>query len=101
MKLSLLEIDTKDDRKEIWSLLHHLRPGLRVRFLKWASGLSTQGPCEPIYKREKIESAMRCDEGDRRLTNEVYGDLILLGAQYQADMVTIAKKLEETVKANR
>lgn len=101
-KPSLLIIDTKDDRREIWSLLHHLAPRMRAKFLKWCCdrvAADAKG-YQPVARvtREEIRDAMRTDDGDNRLTNSVYSLVLVLGSQWKLDLVAAAVELEQWVK---
>lgn len=101
-KPSLIEIDTKDDRREIWHLLHHLAPRMRAKFLKWCCdrvAADAKGH-RPVVRvtREEIRDAMRTDDGDRRLTNSVYSLVLILGSQWRLDLVAAAVELESWVK---
>ena len=100
---SLLTLDTLDDRREVWHLLHRLSPRRRVSFLAWACERCT-GPrgAKPVASHRMagtIEQAYRCDGADLRLTNEVYGDLLALAANYRFDLGAAAVELERRVKS--
>lgn len=98
MKLAL---DTLDDRREIWHLLHRLPPPARVRFVEWAcgqvEGVRGNRPC-PMPAGEMIRDARRCGRGDERLTNSAYMDLLMLACQWGLDMDAIARQLETWVR---
>lgn len=103
MKSSLLVIDTLDDRREIWSLLHRLSPRDRVRFLarccETVATVHGNGPKPSLFQmRDTVEQAYRCDRADDRLTNEIYGDLLALGTQWTLDLAAVAVELEQLVK---
>lgn len=102
MKPSLLVIDTKDDRREIWHLLHRLAPRMRAKFLKWCcdrAAADSKG-YQPVVRvtREEIRDAMRTDDGDNRLTNSIYSLVLVLGSQWKLDLVAAAVELESRVK---
>ena len=102
-KPSILVLDTLDDRKEIWYLLHRLSPNRRVAFLDWCcSQVSGPNGTRPIPSRlrmaETIRMAYRCDNADLRLTNELYTDVIALGHQWQLDVGRAAVVLEQFVR---
>lgn len=98
---SILYIDTKDDRTEIWHTLHRLRPGTRARFLQWACAqVSNEKGDRPMARvtRAEVEDAKRHDDGDNRLTNSVYALLLTLGSQWKLDLVMVAKECEQWAK---
>lgn len=101
-KPSLLVIDTRDDRREIWHLLHHLPPRRRAQFLKWccdqvANDAKGHRPMVRVT-REEVQDAVRADDGDHRLTNSVYSLTLILGSQWKLDLVKAAVELESWVK---
>lgn len=102
-KPSLLQIDTLDDRREIWHLLHRLRPDRRLAFMDWACAqVHAPGGTRPIVSRFRmaavIAESWRCSQADERLTNLLYGDLLLLGSQWGIDLTAAAVKLEQAAK---
>ena len=106
MKSSLILLDTFDDRREIWSLLHRLNPRARVGFLAAccarvrAADPKGNGPV-PNGFREMIRAAFRADDGNERLTNAVYGDLLNLSSQWGFDLVKAAGELEQLIRHPR
>lgn len=100
-KPPLLVLDTHDDRREIWHLLHRLPPPARVRFLAWCCsvvpGVRGNRPL-PQPMPEMVRDAMRCDRGDQRLTNSVYWDICVLSAQWGLDLRSAAGQLERLVR---
>lgn len=105
-KPSLLVLDTLDDRREIWSLLHRLSPRDRVRFLGWCcSQVAAPGSTRPtpslLRMGEVIGMADRCDRADDRLTNEVYGDVLVLASQWGLDLGRAAVVLERRARGRR
>lgn len=101
---ALLELDTLDDRREIWHLLHRLPPADRVRFLRYACASCVPNrkghlpaPCVRLM-RTTVADARRCDDGDRRFTNEVYADLIQVVSGWALDPVAVANRLVEWVR---
>jgi hypothetical protein len=104
-KPSVVVMDTKDDRRELWSLLHRLPPGARVAFLMRC--------CSEVRKRDKysngpvatgfeemVREAQRCDRGDDRLTNEVYGQMIILSSQWGLDLYRAGLELERRARTH-
>ena len=101
MDSTLLVMDTLDDRREIWALLHRLSPAARVRFLAWACsavpGVRGNRPL-PQPVPEMVRDAMRCERGNDRLTNSVFWDVICLSSQWGLDLRFAAEQLERLVK---
>lgn len=97
MTHSLLTLDTLDDRRELWHLLHGLSPWSRVAFLeRWCLRVPPPTPAPSVVRmRERIEAARRgCDNADRQLTNEIYYDLLSLATNYGIDLGAVAVDLE-------
>ncbi len=103
----LLTLDTKEDRREVWHLLHRLPPKVRVRFLEWCCKQVPQGPgCHlpvpAIWKMATtLDRAYRSDEEDTRLTNEVFMDVVQLWSTYSLDPLKTAMALENLVRRLR
>ena len=103
MKPTLLQIDTLDDRREIWHLLHRLPPDARLAFMDWACSLVVApGNTRPVMSRLRmaatIAAAWRDNDADEQLTNLLYGDLLVLGSQWGVDLVRCTLALEQWVK---
>lgn len=103
MKPAVLQLDTADDRREVWRLLHRLPPRDRVRFLAAACALVPQGKGKlpvPVVTglRDTIDRAYRCDRADERLTNEVYADALALMNQWGLDPAATVLLLTEWVR---
>lgn len=102
MSQSLITLDTLDDRRELWHLLHRLPPRRRVSFLAWCCGKVRRpdgnGPVASSRMAETIAGAARCDRFDHRLTNEIYGDVLALSAQWGLDLAAAAAELERRVR---
>ncbi|VTT96582.1 unnamed protein product [Gemmataceae bacterium] len=97
---SLLTLDTLDDRRELHTLLARLSPRARVSFLAWCCGQVT-GRVRPVASARMgstVGAAYRCGRADDRLTNEVYGDLLSLAANYGFDLAAAAAELERRVR---
>lgn len=96
--MSLLTLNTLDDRREIWTLLHRLSPSGRVAFLHWAcrqvADQHGNGP-HPMIDRGMIQQAYRCDRADDRLTTAIFADLWALVGQWNLDPVKAAVELEK------
>lgn len=103
MSHHLLAVDTLDDRREIWHLLHKLSPMDRVRWLgtvcRKIRERDGHGPHPSVWRmRETITQAYRSDPWNERLTNEIYGDLIMAASQYQLNLLELAVELESVVR---
>lgn len=102
----LIAIDSKEDRREVWHLLHRLPPADRVHFLVFACRQVPQGkgklpvPCVQ-HMQTTLEMAYRCDRADSRLTNECYGDILVLFAQWGLDALATACELVRWVRDPR
>ena len=92
-----LTLDTLDDRREVYHLLHRLPPARRVAFLADCCGRVTapggNRPAAAGFGR-LVREAGRCDRGDERLTVAVYTDLLALAAQWRLDLAAAAVRLE-------
>jgi hypothetical protein len=94
-----LVYDSKDDRLEIWSLLHRLSPRKRIAFLKYAASRVKPNAAGHLpvpmtwSMRTTYEQAYRCDRADQRLTNEVFCDLLQLGNAWGLDLATTLNDL--------
>ena len=101
-KPSILTLDTLDDRRELHSLLHRLSPRRRVSFLAWCcrqvSGPNGTRPVASSRVGPTLEAAYRCSVADERLTNEMYGDVLALAAQWDLDLAAAARELEARVR---
>lgn len=102
---SLLTLDTLDDRREIWILLHRLPPVERVRFVgaaceRVSAANGGQGP-RPARYRAMLEAARWCDRADVALTNSAYLDLLQLAANWKLDLSVAALRLETLVRQAR
>jgi hypothetical protein len=98
----ILAIDTLDDRREVWHLLHRLPPARRVAFL--ADCCSRVRDCRgnrPVPSARMapaLAAARRCDRADHRLTTMLYTDLLMLAAQWGLDPAAAAVRLEAWVR---
>ena len=101
-------LDTLDDRREVWWLLHKLPPGDRYRFLAWC--------CRQVYLPNsrihptpswlrmgpRIRAAAAGDDAqDRALTNEIDMDLFMMAMSYSLDTRAAAVTLEAWVRRRR
>lgn len=107
-KPALLLMDTKDDRREIWSLLHRLDPRRRVRYLARccrrvrAAHPAGHGPRVTFERMEaRMVASYRCGKADETLTNEVYGDVLVLSSQWGLDLGLVALELEQLGKGRQ
>lgn len=98
-KSRLSVMDNRDDRREVWRLLHSLTPEKRVqaldgfcRMVSPADGTDGVKPRDHMFESAKFSLASAA--WDRRLTNEVYADLWILVTQYALDPVKLGVTLE-------
>jgi hypothetical protein len=102
MHRSLLAVDTLDDRREIYHLLHRLSPRARVSFLAWCcTRVPASVKMRPVASPRMapaVELAYRCAAADERLTAEVYGDLLAMAVVYDLDLAAAALELERRVR---
>lgn len=94
-----LTLDTLDDRREVWRLLHRLPPADRLAVLEaCCRSLARPGrPCPvpvPEMARVMVPEAARCGRADDRLTNAIYLDLLNVAANFGLDLVAVARDLE-------
>lgn len=106
----LQEVDNRDDRREIWHLLHRLQPFERIGFLSAECEIVPHGTRSPdgqfilrpvplFHKMRPL--ALAAHNGgapDEMLTNEVYGDLLLLTLQYGTVPSEMAVRLESRIR---
>lgn len=101
-------LDTLDDRRELWHLLHRLAPPDRFRFLSFCC-LHAYLPNSRIHptaswfrmSRRIVRaqrSGQRADEQDLALTNEIYTDIWALVIQYGLSSRFIAPQLEVAIR---
>lgn len=99
---TLLAVDTLDDRREIWHLLHRLPPRERVRFIGRCCnrlGSKGRGVRPSVHRmRDRIDGSYRDDKADEGLTNMLYADLLFLGAQWDLDLPAAVVELESVVR---
>lgn len=100
---TLLQLDTRDDRRELWHLFHRLSPTRRVAYLAWCCGrVCGPGQTRPTVSHRMTDTvvmAYRSGEYDLRLTNEVYTDVLVLAGQWGLDLAAAAVELERRVRA--
>lgn len=101
----LTAVDTLDDRRELWHLLHRVSPARRVRFLEWACraapGEVGQRPTVSHHRMSaRVVAAHRDPTGkaDEMLTNEIYGDLLVIAAQWNLDLRVACRAAEQFVR---
>jgi hypothetical protein len=104
-KSQLLSIDTRDDRLEIWTLLHRLPPADRLLFVGWACAQAPQGKGRlpapvPAMMRVSVDEARRDDRASQMHTNECYTDLLALLNTFDVDAMKLACELERRVTAH-
>ncbi len=101
---STITIDTRDDRQQIYELIHRLPPKRRIEFLVWV--------CQQVPQNEKghlpvpvvtglqttCEYAYRNEDANARLSREVYIDVLSLIVQFSVDDKIMACTLEKWVK---
>lgn len=102
---TLLQLDTRDDRRELWSLLHRLSPKRRTAYLDWCcSRVCGPNQTRPVVSHRMTETvvlAYRFGEYDERLSNEIYTDVLMLAASWNLDLAAAAVELERRVRAVR
>lgn len=112
-KPSLMDYDTKDDRTQIWHLLHRLSPSRRAEFQIWCcrmTGVTSQLD-RPTYKRhddglpelpngmlDRMMAAYRSDRDDVVFTNECYHDFVKLSYCHGLDAGVATLALERFVR---
>ena len=100
--MSLLSLDTLDDRREIWGMLARLSPSLRVAFLaRWCARVPRErGTPKPSLFRmgATVKAARTCGTADRRLTNELYHDFLQLACNFGVDLGLVAADLEQVTR---
>lgn len=93
-----ITLDTRDDRTQIWRLLHRMPPARRYAYLVRCCEAVKDGLGNGLFPlpsmRNMVREAERCDRGDDRLTNSVYADLLQLAANRDLDLVAVALELE-------
>jgi hypothetical protein len=101
-------MDTLDDRRELRRALAALPPIQRVAFVRHCVSLA-----KPIGNRhpklvmdartsEAVKAAYHGDDdADDRLTNEMWGFLILLSAQWELSLSAVAKDLDAVARGRR
>lgn len=98
----LEKYDTLDDRREIWHMLHRIKPMERVKFIEKCC-LKVEGPYKGVvFERDKVkdliaESRYRSDS-DVRLTDVIYLDLLMLVAQWRLNFDWVVQTLESVVR---
>lgn len=107
MKLitDIKSLDTLDDRREIWHLLHRISPRDRFRVLGILCKSaklpgSNQSPLPSWFRMQgRVLAAQRGDEKqDLALTNEIYTDIWMMVAQYGLSAKFAAETLEAFVR---
>jgi hypothetical protein len=102
MKAACLYLDTLDDRRELFALLHRLPPRRRVAYVEGlCRGLTiADGLRRGVSARTHAlaELARRDDSADRRLTLDLYMDCWHLCVQYGLDLPAAAQALEALVR---
>jgi hypothetical protein len=98
-------IDTLDDRREIWFLLHRLPPRSRFRFLAFLCrhAYLPGSRCHPLPSWFRMAPRIRqAEQGDEQqdlaLTNEVYTDILAMTMQYGLSAKFAAESAEQAVK---
>jgi hypothetical protein len=99
-KPTVLTLDTLDDRREIWHLLHCLHPRRRVEFLSWCCGQvrAINGGTGPVPHGHggMLRAAIQGDDAqDQRLTTTIYTELGMLASQQRIEMKEAAIMLEQ------
>lgn len=99
MKPTYLTLDTLDDRRELFHLLHRLPPRARYGYLVRCCEAVKDGLGNGLFPvpsmRRMVDEAGRCGRADDRLTNAVYGDILALAANRNLDLAAVALDLEQ------
>lgn len=106
MKPTYLSLDTKDDRRELITLLGKLPPAHRVAWLADCCQRSAKprlGLMPQVSRAtQELAAKARWDDGaSERLTIECYTDALHLSSQYDFDLLAAAKRLEAFVRRRR
>jgi hypothetical protein len=105
MKPTYFGVDSVDDRREIWHLLHRMPPVKRLRYLYRCCEAVRDGLGNGLFPlpsmNSMVDDAQRCDRGDERLTNAVYVDLLQLAANRNLDLAAVAIDLEGIAKGRQ
>lgn len=95
-------LDTLDDRREIWHLLHRMPPARRLGYLervcRAVSRPDGTGPRPVPDMRLLARDAERCGRADERLTNAVYVDVVHVCAAFDLELLLVAADLERVAK---
>lgn len=105
MKPTYLSLDTLDDRRAVWSLIHRLPPARRLRYLeRCCLAVSDQhgnGPRPtPEMRTKAVPDALRCERGNDRLTNMIYADLLGMACNLHLDFAAVALDLERIARGH-
>lgn len=103
-KPAYLQLDTLDDRKEIYTLLARLSPARRLAWLRWCcrravvpNSATHPGPARKTV--ELAELARRDSSADERLTLDVFFDFWnLTGLNYELDPQLALNRLVEMAR---
>ena len=100
---SLLQLDDRDSRRELYILLSKLSPRDRYRFLVRCCQRcrSKHGPVAPDWFRMKdrlIAACRGCPQADHGFTRDVIADLCFLALTYNLNLVQVALDLEQCVR---
>src|SRR5262245_42017131 len=104
LKPTAVLYDTKDDRREIWHLLHRLPPHRRLAWLHWCCRLVARSgqkssPIPPPWMKDRAAAAVHDDRADLVFTNELYADAWHLAHQWRLDWDLAAGELVRRVRA--
>lgn len=93
-------MENLDDRREVWHLLHALRPSRRYRFIRWCCKGCRVGSYVPKLWHtqrdlDRLKEAERTGgAADVQISNECYGYLWSMATQYGLDLAAVTITLE-------
>lgn len=97
--------DTRDDRRELWHLLHRVPPLWRICWLECCcqrvvlQGTTRNHPVVSQRMQQITEEAYQEDRSDQALTNQVYYDFWILVHQWQLQPLEALLQAEQMAQA--
>ena len=102
MKPSYLSLESLDDRREIWHLLHRMPPAARLSYLYKCCEAVKDGLGNGLFPlpsmKQMVRDAEHCERGNERLTNAVWTDALQLCANRGLCLAAVALDLEQVAK---
>lgn len=95
MKL-VSELETRDDRREIYRLLSHVRPSWRWAWLAWVASLAPLPGrlyFSPLDYRMMKEAHAGCRKAEKYVTGNAYGLGFMVASNYGLDWAIIERGL--------